>query len=427
MSILQLSRFVNGSRSSMVAVLSIEVSPITNNLHAALAYDFEARKIGQPELLLNFPDEHPAAEQICEWKQIVHGESSQYRGVTYDKQSSKWRAQIRNSGSTCYLGSFLEEKHAALAYYFEARKSGLPEHKLNFPNEHPTQEQIQLWQALPAERKQNVPSRDSSSPVIGDDARQVGTEHANDEEEEFGIKPIHGESCINATERCQDGAVQNQTLSETDNATVGLGSALPMFLVGTRFRRTFDGHGTFEGVITSFDGTYYHVVYPEDGDEEDFSEEDLEALDDIKILPASNSPKYPAGTRFVTQLGEDNVEGIIQSFNGTHYNVCYPGDGAHGRLMEYEFEMDRIQVLSPSPVHSSAARGDYEESIRPDGVTSRVTVGSEGTTAINGCGDKNDTEMTAIKRKHEESPAPEILKRKKAKRSTAHVKTEPRD
>ncbi|CAB9520971.1 AP2-like ethylene-responsive transcription factor [Seminavis robusta] len=112
--------------------------------HAALAYDFEARKSGQPELWINFPDEHPTAEQICEWKQ-KHGGSSQYRGVTYNKKSSKWRAQITNSGSTCYLGSFLEEKHAALAYDFEARKSGQPELWINFPDEHPTAEQICEW------------------------------------------------------------------------------------------------------------------------------------------------------------------------------------------------------------------------------------------------------------------------------------------
>jgi len=49
--------------------------------------------------------------------------------------------------------------------------------------------------------------------------------------------------------------------------------------VGAQFRKEFEGHGKFVGCITRFDGTYYHVVYPADGDTEEMLEEELDQVD----------------------------------------------------------------------------------------------------------------------------------------------------
>jgi hypothetical protein len=42
--------------------------------------------------------------------------SSQYKGVYLDKKTGKWRAMIQYNRTKYYLGSFSEEKDAALAY-----------------------------------------------------------------------------------------------------------------------------------------------------------------------------------------------------------------------------------------------------------------------------------------------------------------------
>ena len=44
----------------------------------------------------------------------------------------------------------------------------------------------------------------------------------------------------------------------------------------------FDGHGTFEGQVTGFDGDHYQVYYSADEDEEDLSENEFETLE---LLP----------------------------------------------------------------------------------------------------------------------------------------------
>ena len=41
---------------------------------------------------------------------------SSYRGVNWDKQRKKWKAQLRSSGHSSYLGLFTSEEDAARAY-----------------------------------------------------------------------------------------------------------------------------------------------------------------------------------------------------------------------------------------------------------------------------------------------------------------------
>jgi len=42
--------------------------------------------------------------------------SSKYKGVSWDKRQKKWRLQIKNKNKSKYLGLFIDEKGAALAY-----------------------------------------------------------------------------------------------------------------------------------------------------------------------------------------------------------------------------------------------------------------------------------------------------------------------
>lgn len=67
---------------------------------------------------------------------------------------------------------------------------------------------------------------------------------------------------------------------------------------GTRFVKDFPDYGTFEGVVLKYDGDYYTVWYPEDGDREDLDEEELDSLVGNKmkkrkwsIMATTTSPK----------------------------------------------------------------------------------------------------------------------------------------
>jgi hypothetical protein len=64
--------------------------------------------------------------------------------------------------------------------------------------------------------------------------------------------------------------------------TTGRASA-PTFPVGTRFRKEFPGHGTFQGEILSFDGVHHKVYYSSDGDSEELSDYELDDLEITEI------------------------------------------------------------------------------------------------------------------------------------------------
>jgi hypothetical protein len=77
--------------------------------------------------------------------------------------------------------------------------------------------------------------------------------------------------------------------STRTNSSVGpRGAKAPRFPMGTRFRKNFPGYGTFQGTIESFDGEYYRVYYPSDGDAEDLSDSELDEVEIIET-PASRA------------------------------------------------------------------------------------------------------------------------------------------
>lgn len=65
----------------------------------------------------------------------VSGLSSRYKGVSYNKERGKWRAQMTVGGKKIYLGDFSDEESAALAYDTQARLIHQEFGSYNFPQE----------------------------------------------------------------------------------------------------------------------------------------------------------------------------------------------------------------------------------------------------------------------------------------------------
>jgi hypothetical protein len=65
------------------------------------------------------------------------GCSSGYRGVSWSKHASKWKAQISIDGKVCFLGYFASEVRAALAYDTAARERFGEFANCNFPPKKP--------------------------------------------------------------------------------------------------------------------------------------------------------------------------------------------------------------------------------------------------------------------------------------------------
>lgn len=61
------------------------------------------------------------------------GCSSQYRGVCWNKHSGKWHARCEINGKMTHIGSFCDEREAAIARDACAIAQGFPLEGLNFP------------------------------------------------------------------------------------------------------------------------------------------------------------------------------------------------------------------------------------------------------------------------------------------------------
>ena len=121
------------------------------------------------------------------------------------------------------------------------------------------------------------------------------------------------------------------------------------FAVGTKFWKLFDGYDeTFQGTITSFKDGYYHGVY-EDGDEEDYTEQEMEGMiqtekQEPAAVPEQNtnvqkSEPFAVGTKFwkLFDSYDEAFQGTITSFEGGYYHGVYD-DGDEEDYSENEME-----------------------------------------------------------------------------------------
>jgi hypothetical protein len=90
---------------------------------AARAYDRAARAQHRERAQLNFPAEGESGTR----------RSSKYRGVSWSKSNSKWRANIRFDGKKHHLGCFEDEDEAARAYDRAAKVHKGGRAQLNLP------------------------------------------------------------------------------------------------------------------------------------------------------------------------------------------------------------------------------------------------------------------------------------------------------
>jgi Ring finger domain/AP2 domain len=108
--------------------------------------------------VINFPNERLTEKEIEKRKSKHYDNSngaptrghgkSKYRGVHWQKNRKRWMARytLSHKGEkNINLGAFETAEYAAMAFDFEARKRGRPECDLNFPDKHPTEEQIEQW------------------------------------------------------------------------------------------------------------------------------------------------------------------------------------------------------------------------------------------------------------------------------------------
>eukprot|EP01047_Picozoa_sp_COSAG01_P051362 COSAG01_NODE_5294_length_4352_cov_12.531860_2_plen_946_part_00 len=116
---------------------------------AARAYDARAHELHGVAAQLNFPRAGERQGAACQRvdrvaraasaalvttrRQQQGQRSSKYRGVSWDKNSGRWRVCIKHKGGQEHLGSLLDEESAARAYDERARELHGVAARLNFP------------------------------------------------------------------------------------------------------------------------------------------------------------------------------------------------------------------------------------------------------------------------------------------------------
>ena len=100
-------------------------------VHKLVAHEFIPRPDTTVKLVVDHIDRNKANNQVTNLRwatqqqnnmnlTIRTGTSSQYKGVSFNKKSRKWRAEINFNGKHLYIGSFTNEEDAARAYNAKA-------------------------------------------------------------------------------------------------------------------------------------------------------------------------------------------------------------------------------------------------------------------------------------------------------------------
>ncbi len=98
--------------------------------YVLVAYSFLNHKPKTSKLVIDHIDNNPKNDKLYNLQIITVRENcskdkkgiSKHTGVTWNKSSGKWLAQIQINGKYKYLGSFTDEKEAAQAYQNELNK-----------------------------------------------------------------------------------------------------------------------------------------------------------------------------------------------------------------------------------------------------------------------------------------------------------------
>ena len=125
-----LKPFKDGGGYYMVT-LQKDNKKVTKKIHKLVSIAFLHHKPCGYKLVINHKDFNKQNNNIDNLEIISAREntnqkhlksSSQYVGVHWDKDTKKWRAQIRINGKTKHLGLFINESYASNAYQNKLKK-----------------------------------------------------------------------------------------------------------------------------------------------------------------------------------------------------------------------------------------------------------------------------------------------------------------
>ena len=164
-------------------------------------------------------------------------------------------------------------------------------------------------------------------------------------------------------------------------------TSTPKFALGTTFLKVFEGYDEpFQGTITSFEDGFYHGVY-EDGDEEDYTEQEMEAMiqagqqeePTTTTIPEQNNVlkgPFALGTKFWKLFDgyDEAFQGTIASFEDGIYHGVYD-DGDEEDYSENEMET-MIKTGKPTLQKKKKKKRRQQQDVTPKAAAKTTIVSS---------------------------------------------------
>ena len=106
-------------------------------IHQLVAQEFLEKPVGDGEVYeVDHINRNKLDNQVCNLRYVTRSQnninrskpirkrttSSQYKGVSLVKKTGKWKAQINIDGKNVYIGLFISEQEAAMAYDLKAQE-----------------------------------------------------------------------------------------------------------------------------------------------------------------------------------------------------------------------------------------------------------------------------------------------------------------